>query len=261
MTTPSRAFLAIKWGPEFDPDDLNTLKRAALAQTSFPVRFICLTDDATGLDEDIETHPIPVFDLYDGLPRAAIWPKISLFHPDIAGYADLVVFLDIDTVVCGSLDDLFDDPNGALRVLGCGDRWRKLDDSIAAETATGVMTYRPSLQTHIFDAFVADKNGAANTYPLEQEFVGAVARQIEFYPVRWVQSFKYHLRRPPVIDLFLASKDPHPDSRLVAFHGFPRPRNVADPSMAWAPGLRSGRHRPRWICDYFDTFSDRRSLR
>ena len=59
MNLLDRAFLTIKWGSEFNPDDVNILKRAAVSNTSFKTRFICLTNDRQGLDTDIETFPIP----------------------------------------------------------------------------------------------------------------------------------------------------------------------------------------------------------
>ena len=87
MTAP--AFLTIKWGAEFDAEALNILKRAAQDHCSLPVRFVCLTDDSTGLDTDIETYPVPEFDLYADTPRVGIWPKISLFHPALNAILDL----------------------------------------------------------------------------------------------------------------------------------------------------------------------------
>lgn len=246
------AFLTIKWGSEFNPDDLNTLKRAALANTSMPVRFICLTDDAAGLDDDIETHPIPQFDLYEGTPRAGVWPKISLFHPDLAAFADLVVFVDIDTVIVGPLDDLFEDPRDALRMLSCGDRWRQMSDAIAPEPATGIMTYRIAHHTNIFATFEADKDTITQDFELEQQYVGVTAKTVEYYPIPWVESFKYHLRRPAIAP----PRAPQPATRLVAFHGFPRPRPVAEKDGVWARAPRSGLHRPQWVIDYFRQFSD-----
>ncbi len=141
-----RAFLTIKWGSEFNPDDVNILKRAAVSNTSFKTRFICLTNDRQGLDTDIETFPIPEFELYRLTSPKGIWPKISLFHPDIAGIAELVVFLDIDTIVCGCLDELFNDPHDSLMLLSCGPRWVNMDPC----TSTQCSDWRNGLQARYF---------------------------------------------------------------------------------------------------------------
>tara|TARA_B100000780_G_scaffold98299_1_gene68609 strand:+ start:31 stop:810 length:780 start_codon:yes stop_codon:yes gene_type:complete len=251
-----RAFLTIKWGSEFTPDDVNTLKRAAFANTSFKTRFICLTDDRKGLDADIETFPIPEFELYHKTPKKGIWPKISLFHPDISDIAKLVVFLDIDTVVCGCLDEFFDDPHDNLMLLSCGPRWVNMDPLLPPHAATGIMAYRPAFQTHIFRIFYQDIIEFTSQFTVEQEFVGFAAEKVNYFPVQWVESFKYHLRQVHILDLVKPPSMPKPTTKLVAFHGFPRPRDVADRSLAWTRPPRSGFHRPKWIIDYFSSYSD-----
>ncbi|PVA06705.1 hypothetical protein [Thalassorhabdomicrobium marinisediminis] len=255
QTTPERAILSIKWGREFDPQDLNVLKRAALDHLSQPVRFICLTDDGEGLDPDIEVHPIPAFDFYADTPGRGVWPKISLFHPDLVGLADIFLFLDIDMVVTGPLDGFFEDPGQTLRMLSCGDRWRQMDEGIEPQAATAAITYRPELHIGIFEEFQRNKEHYTSTITLEQQFVGQMAKDLSFYPVEWVQSFKYHLRRPYLVDLFLPPRDPAPSTRLVAFHGFPRPRAVVEPIQPWARPPRSGRKPPKWLTTYWKRYS------
>lgn len=248
------AFLTIKWGNAFDADTVNILKRAALANCSQRVRFVCLTDRVDGLDSDIETYPIPAFDLYVNTPRAGIWPKVSLFHPDLQDIIERTVFLDLDTVVTGSLDELFDEPSDDLVMLSCGQRWKKMDEVFAPEPATGVMTYNMSAQAAIFTQFASDPVSATTRYNLEQEFVGAAASTVRYYQLPWIQSFKYHLRRQPLFDLVLPPKAPAAHTKLVAFHGFPRPSDVAKPGQRWARTPRCGLHRPKWLTEYWRTY-------
>ncbi len=251
-----RAFLTIKWGSEFNPDDVNILKRAAVTNTSFKTRFICLTDDRKGLDADIETFPIPEFGLYKKTPEKGIWPKISLFHPDIADIAELVVFLDIDTIVCGCLDEFFNDPQESLRLLSCGPRWVNMDPSLPPNAATGVMAYRPAFQSYLFKFFCKDISRFTGQFAAEQMFVGSAVEKASYFPVKWVESFKYHLRQGYLVDLVKPPSTPKATTKLVAFHGFPRPRDVADQSMAWTRPPRSGFHRPKWVINYFNSYSD-----
>jgi len=251
------AFLTIKWGTAFHPDDVNTLKRAVNANTSTARRFICLTDSPDGLDADIEVYPIPEFDLYDDTPKIGIWPKISLFHPVLATYAECLVFLDIDTIVTGSLDELCHDPAETLMMLAAGHRWRHMSASLPPMPASAFMTYRPAHHTHIFETFKANKAAMTEKFLLEQGFVGDTARMVDFYPLPWVQSFKYHLRRRHLIDFVLPPFQPAPETKLVAFHGFPRPFDVADRHAVWARPPRCGWHRPSWVINYYREFSDR----
>lgn len=257
VDTVDLAFLTIKWGTAFDQDDLNALKRAVAANTTGPIRFICLTDDSTGLDHDIESYPIPEFDLYTDTPKVGIWPKISLFHPVVATYAECVVFLDIDTVVVGNLDDLCHDPADALVMLGAGPRWRNMDVNLPALPASAFMTYRPKNHMQIFNHFKQNKAEITKTFLLEQQYVGAQAAKVTHYPIPWVQSFKYHLRRQYIVDLFTAPLAPNAETKLVAFHGFPRPFDVANTKSKWANEGRCGLHRPSWLQAYYRTYSDR----
>tara|TARA_B100000768_G_C11183276_1_gene333909 strand:- start:99 stop:878 length:780 start_codon:yes stop_codon:yes gene_type:complete len=251
-----RAFLTIKWGSEFNPDDINILKRAAFANTSFKTRFICLTDDRKGLDSDIETFPIPEFELYSETPKKGIWPKISLFHPDISDIAELVVFLDIDTIICGCLDELFNDPHDNLMLLSCGPRWVNMDPALSTHAATGVMAYRPIFQSHLFRIFCEDIDKFTSQFTVEQMFVGFAAEKVSYFPILWIESFKYHLRQGYLVDLIKPPRRPKDTTKLVAFHGFPRPRHVGDRNLVWARPPRSGFHRPKWVKDYFRTYSD-----
>ena len=47
------SILTIKWGSEFSSEHVNILFRAAKDMSSLDFQFICMTDDPTGLDENI----------------------------------------------------------------------------------------------------------------------------------------------------------------------------------------------------------------
>ncbi len=87
-------------------------------------------------------------------------------------------------------------------------------------------------------------------------FVGFAGQKASYFPVQWVESFKYHLRQGYLVDLIKPPSMPKGTTKLVAFHGFPRPRDVADQNLSWARPPRSGFHRPKWVKDYFRTYSE-----
>lgn len=255
MKITEAVFLTIKWGDEFCAADVNILKRAAKHHCQIPSRFICLTDNPAGLDDDIVAQDIPIEGL-EQFPRSSQgWGKICLFHPSLSTLFEDALFIDIDTVVVGALDPFFRSPPHPMRMLAAGRRWRDKNDSLLAVPATGVFRYRPADNEHIFRAFQSDPEGAYSHFTLEQEFVAHHAKSKEYFPVTWIESFKYHLRRDFLVDLLLPPKAPRPDTRLVAFHGFPRPREVATPGVKWARFPRSGLHRPKWLLEYWQRFS------
>lgn len=248
------AFLCIKWGKAFDATAVNILKRAALEHCSLDVRFVCLTDNADGFDSDIEAYDIPALSFYDDCPRIGIWPKVSLFHPDLQMHLDQVVFLDLDMLVVGSLDRFFEDPGADLRMMVAGKRWKTMDPSQPASTNSTVMAYRVAEHTNIFETFSENKETITQQYQLEQAYVGATAKSQTFLPMQWVQSFKYHLRRQYLVDLVLPPKRYSDEAKIVAFHGFPRPVDVAVKGNKWARPPRSGLWRPKWVIDYWKKY-------
>ena len=248
------SILSIKWGKVFSSEQVNILHRAARANCSTDFDFVCLTDDSSGLDNEIISHPIPMSGLKI-FQSGDLWRKICLFNPELCEFLDRVLYLDLDTVIVGNIDDFFKDPGQSLHMLNTGPRWRRFDESLPAYPASGVMVYRIEPNTIIFDKFKSNPEKICQRYKLEQEFVGDAARSVEYFPLQWIQSFKYHLRRQYVVDLFLPPKNPASDTKIVAFHGYPRPSQVAENTQRWARFPRSGLHRPSWMQEYWSKYS------
>jgi hypothetical protein len=92
----------------------------------FPGRFVCFTDDATGLDPLITVREIP-----KDLAGRGWWAKLHLFSPAAFEKGTRVLYFDLDTVVCGPLDAIaaYQGPFAILR-----DAYRKdgLQSSVMA---------------------------------------------------------------------------------------------------------------------------------
>lgn len=71
---------------------------------SLPHRFVCLTDDPAGVE--CETKPIPAPDL---LKYGACWHRLWLFSPEAKQLGDLVVSIDLDTVITDRIDPVLSD--------------------------------------------------------------------------------------------------------------------------------------------------------
>jgi uncharacterized Rossmann fold enzyme/glycosyltransferase involved in cell wall biosynthesis len=65
----------------------------------FPGRFVCITDDPTGLDEGIEIIPLP-----DDLETW--WGKLYMFKRGLFADGERCVFMDLDTLVIGAIEFL-----------------------------------------------------------------------------------------------------------------------------------------------------------
>ena len=83
----------------YDSNDyVGKIARAVARHLSRPHRFVCLTDSPT-VPDGVER--IPLLHSWPGF-----WSKVELHRPGL--FTGPVIYLDLDTVVCGSLDPIAD---------------------------------------------------------------------------------------------------------------------------------------------------------
>ena len=71
-----RTVVCMKWGTLYSPEYVNVLYRACRANITGDFRFVCLTDDRTGLLPEVDVFPIPDIGLdtwhyFNGAPAPA----------------------------------------------------------------------------------------------------------------------------------------------------------------------------------------------
>lgn len=107
--------VCVKHGTRYTAEHVNILYDMVQRNLSseFEGRFICFTDDPSGLDSRIAFTIIP--DCLDGW-----WAKLWLFHDDHFPHGDRVLYFDLDTVIMGSLDEIaaYDGPFAILKEFG-----------------------------------------------------------------------------------------------------------------------------------------------
>lgn len=85
--------LCVKTKPRYGAEYVNRLFRAVSRNLTVEHRFVCLTDDSTGVA--CETMPMP-----RGLQ--GWWGKIAMFRPGL--FNGPVLYIDLDTLITGNLD-------------------------------------------------------------------------------------------------------------------------------------------------------------
>lgn len=99
---PALTVVCVKWGAKYGADyvnKLNAMARRALGPGGVAA-FICFTEDGGGLDPTVEVRPLAHRDDWEGW-----WFKAQLFSRS-AGLSGRVLYLDLDTVLVGSLAPL-----------------------------------------------------------------------------------------------------------------------------------------------------------
>lgn len=232
MEARPRTVLCMKWGTLYGPDYVNVLHAACRANITGPFRFVCLTTDGDGLDRGVEVHPIPDFGFTERHYAAGAWPKLSVFARDLCGLSGRGLFIDLDSAVVGPLDPLFEMAGDFIAIAG-GPGWRPGSANPAPRLASGVFAFDIGALGPVLDAFTADPAGALTVAGNEQEFI---ERQLGSgwtrWPHDWVISYKRHLMRRFCGDVIGPHRRPPAGTRIVAFHGDPRPQDLLRPGLA-----------------------------
>lgn len=251
----NRTVICMKWGTLYPTSYVNVLYQAVKANLTGPFRFVCLTEDAVGLHPDIDHFPIPDMNLEKSHWRKGGWAKLSVFKPDLYDLEGRALFIDLDSVIAGPLDDLFDYTDaggGEIAVIDVGDNWIKRISGAPRLAGTGVFTFTIGAHPQVFDKFMADRDGMVAKYRIEQVYLENEVPKgtLSYWPADWVLSFKYHLRRPVGLGVLMRPKQALPDTRIIAFHGEPRPIDLVRRGW-WGIAPHLGRGRVPWMMDYW----------
>ena len=243
-----QTLICLKWGERYGPEYVNKLHAMVKRNTNRPLRFICITDDRTGLDEGIEIRPMPEFDLPE-IFRFAGFRRMFLFKETLYDLTGDVLHLDVDLLVTGSIDDFFDYKPEANYIVS--ENWTQPGAGIGNMS---VFRYRIGTLTKIWDRFRADPLGMLKKYSNSQTFCSRTLGEFEMYPLEWCTGFKTSLIPAWPLRYFIEPKRPPAGVKIVAFTGKPD----MDEAMRgeWPEKKLRKRFykviRPtRWIADYW----------
>lgn len=242
----------MKWGTLYPAVYVNVLYRACRAAITGQFRFVCLTDNAEGLLPEVEAFAIPDLGLTDFDWKKGGWPKLTVFAADLYGLTGRALFIDLDTVVCGGLDEMFTHP-GEIAVIDTGPNWRAGHIRAPQVAGTGIFAFTLGAHPWIVENFAARPQHFVAQYRIEQIYLQGEFHELAFWPLPWVASFKYHQRRPVGVGLVLPPRPPAPETKVIAFHGEPRPIDLIRPGI-WGIPPNVGRGRVRWMVDYWRRF-------
>ncbi len=243
---PKPLILCIKWGALYDAAYVRVLRNAVARFLPEPHRFVCFTDNPSGL-EDVETFPIPEpFRQNSALYRRAKgWPKLTVFQENLYRLQGRALFLDLDVVITGPLVAFFN-PSGGFNIMPRPNRlWSRRNEKEPGNSS--VFAFTLGGQTQIWDAFASNPQKAYDTFRNEQAFVCAHARGLQYWPDKLCLGFKHGLMRR----LPLAPKPIPPQTRIISFYGSIKPHHMARPDM-WRKRLRHGIRTLPWAKAYWE---------
>jgi hypothetical protein len=215
--------ICISWGTKYGPVFINKLYGMVKRNITPPFTFTCFTDSREGLHPEILCEDLPPLGI-ENMPTGTkgIWQKSRLWGPTLGSLRGSVLFLDLDLVIVGSLDDFF--------TIG------KADDVVLARNQTtpferlgqtSVFRFPVGKLVPIQEKFRANPQAIANEYEFEQRYVTRNAPGgVKLFPRRAVLHFKQDCRWPFPLNYFFAPSLPK-RAKIVLFPRNFYPQNAA----------------------------------
>jgi hypothetical protein len=242
--------ICLKYGTLYGAEYVNRLRAASERNTRHDLRFICMTDDRSGIDPCVEVVPLPdepfaarMNEALARAPKHGRMTKISLFRPDLIRDLDgpLLVF-DLDIAITGSIDELRDYAPGKICM-----RREWVGSSRAPSAGHGsVERFDPKRHSYLYENMASDPEGAvAFGYGSEQSYTSRMAQRhgdFEPFPDDWIVSFKHDCRPSRPLNLVLQPHLPK-GAKVVCFHGRPKMDEAVE-------GYRAGPLRSTRRCDW-----------
>lgn len=237
----------MKWGTLYAATYVNILYAMVRRNLTGPLRFVCLTDDPQGVRPEVECLPCPSVDLPPPYNRTG-WRKIALWAPELPGMTGDWLFLDLDVVITGALDDFFAfAPDRRFVVM---QNWTQPGRGIGN---TSVFRLRIGAFPHIYERLVPEFPTLLQRYRIEQTYISRTVGEMTFWPDTWCVLFKTHCV-PPWPQRFWRSPQLPAGTRIVAFPGDPNPHDAVAgrwPVKRWYKRVYKHIRPAAWIADYW----------
>ena len=238
--------ICMKWGTRYGAEFVNRLHTAVQRNTTRPTQLVCLTDDPSGVDPAVRCAPIPDIDLPEYLALTP-WRKLVLWKDNIADLSGDILFLDLDLVVTGDLDAMFDHHPGEFCVIK---NWTQPKSNIGN---TSCFRFPVGRYSYIYDRIATERERILDTYRIEQVYISAEIDDVVFWPKAWCASFKHSLLPRWPLNFFKAPELPS-ETKIVAFTGKPDQDEAArgewPVKKSWKRLYKHVRPTP-WIADHW----------
>lgn len=225
MLTVACVYKLEKDGP-YGPEDVHRLAHGVHDHLTIPYRFLCLSDIAASFSCQHVHAAARLEHRWRGW-----WAKLNIF-----GLKGPVLYLDLDTVIVGSLDEL------AYRVIE-SDKLLMLRGFYRGDRCSGIMGWGEGVSTQwILDSFIADLRNPPAYVQTETALRMTFKNRTFRGDQEWLDHLLNTTMTPTAFVQDLASgiysykvdvrdKGLPEDARIVCFHGKPRPREVSEPWM------------------------------
>jgi hypothetical protein len=206
--------ICMKWGTRYGAHYVNRLFHGVKNNLNRPFRFVCFTDDDTGLEEGIESFPLPPITIPEQ-HTVSPWRKLSLFSKELADLSGKTLFLDLDVIIVDTLDDFFDFSENFSIIENWTQKGRGIGNS-------SVYCFNIGQHADILEYYESNQDEVFANYSNEQIYLSLNIKDKQYWPETWCKSFKFHAIPRGIKRLFVEPSIPS-GCKIVVFHGYPNP--------------------------------------
>ncbi len=215
-----KQIVCMKWGKLYGPDYVNKLYGMVSRQITGDFRFVCLTDDSEGIRPEVICMNCPSIDIaapHNNRP----WRKVTLWAKTLPNMEGDWLFLDLDVVITGSLDEFFTyKPEKSFIVMH---NWTQPDSGIGN---TSVYRFKVGSHSYLHENLLQNHIELIKQYRNSQTYISRTIKEINYWPDDWCILFKVHCVPPWPMRFFKEPVLPS-NARIVAFPGAPNPPEAA----------------------------------
>lgn len=213
--------ICTKWGTRYPAHYVNCLWSMIQRHTARETQLICYTDDPAGIDRAVLTFPMPELRLPARVANLP-WRKIAFWKADLEGVSGNVLFLDLDVVITGLIDEFFDfAPASTFCVI---ENWPQAGSRIGN---TSVYRFRVGAHPELYQRMQDDPEPVLQNFPNSQTYISRTIPEVTFWPFPWCVSFKHTLLPPWPMNFVQVSPLPQM-AKVVCFTGKPDPDEARD---------------------------------
>ena len=218
---------------------MNRLLGMIQKNSSYPLTFHLFSDEPLpNLDPSIEKHPEPGRNR-DCYHEKYNYRKEAALCDDALGglTGQRVFFFDLDVLITGNLNELFDYPEGDNFYII--NDWNTRGNHVGQASCYSFVVGKLG---QIKDYFEANSENVINNFgTASQEYLSDQVQKLfgslNFWPEEWFKSFKFHCLPVWFLRRFIVPVKPPASTKVLAFHGHP---DIEDALIGrWAPeGLK-----------------------
>lgn len=200
--------VTVKTGSRYSAEYVNKMRSMLSRHLGISHAFYCLTDNPEGVKAINMTVPQYL---------TGWWNKLYVFSTYMP--PGPLLYLDLDQVITGDITEIVTEC--LKHPFSC---YADHIEWMGVKLGTAFMTLESGSLGHIFENFKADANAIMQAYQQggDQVYLGQFLQEAYYLNEIWpdaVQSYKFDLK----------GNAPQAGTRIVNFHGEPKPHQVNDP--------------------------------